>query len=83
MVGEGLEERPELEMRSEGIRWPLCDELLQLVSDGFGGHRGSCRLCDDQRSFKLLQNGGPVHVRNSFVASPATGEMKRNLTGEN
>ena len=30
-------------MRSEGVRWPLCGEPLQLTSDGFGGHRESCR----------------------------------------
>ena len=28
MVREGFKERLELEMRSEGVRWPLCGEPL-------------------------------------------------------
>ena len=43
VVREGLEEGFELEMRSEGVRWPLCGKFLQFVSDSFdGGHRESC-----------------------------------------
>jgi len=60
MVRKGLKEGLELEMRSEGIRWPLRGEPLQLVSDGFGGHHESYRMWDDQRSFKLMQNGDPA-----------------------
>lgn len=40
MVGKGLEERLELQVRSEGVHWPLCGEFLQVVSNGFGGHHG-------------------------------------------
>lgn len=42
VAGERFEEGLELEVRSERVRWPLCGQLLQLVSDGFGGHRESC-----------------------------------------
>ena len=59
MVREGLKEGLELKVRSEGIRWPLRGEFLQLASDGFGSHRESCRVWDDQRSFKSMQNGDP------------------------
>lgn len=57
VVGEGLKECLELEVRSERVRWPLCGELLQLASDGFGGHWESRHAWEDQRSFKLMQNG--------------------------
>jgi len=40
---ERLKEGLELEVGSEGVRWPSCGELLQLVSDIFGGHRETCR----------------------------------------
>lgn len=82
MTGERLKKGLELEMRSEWICWPLCGELLQLVSDSFGGHRESCSLCDDQRSFKLMQNGGQVHVRHSVFAFPTTDEMKKKHSWE-
>lgn len=57
VVGEGLKECLELEVRSERVRWPLCGELLQFASDGFGGHWESRHAWEDQRSFKLMQNG--------------------------
>ena len=41
VMGEGLKEGLELEMRPEGVRWPLRSQLLQFGSDGFGGHRES------------------------------------------
>ena len=57
VVGEGLKEGLELEMGSEGVRWPLGSQLLQSVSDDLGGHRDSCLVSGDQRSLKLMQNG--------------------------
>lgn len=57
VIGEGLKESLELEMRSEGIGWPLCGELLQFVSDDFGGHRGSWAASDISGVSKLMQNG--------------------------
>jgi hypothetical protein len=65
VVGEGLKESLELEVRSEGIRWPLRGEPLQLGSDGFGGHRASCRCRAIKRSFKSrgMELGDPARVR--------------------
>ena len=57
VAGERLKEGLELEVRPEGIRWPLCGELVQFVSDSFGGHCESCRGAGDQRSSKLVRNG--------------------------
>jgi len=61
VAGERLKEGLELEMGSEGVPWPLCGELLQLVPDSFGGHRET--QGDDQRSFKLMQKWRPGWVR--------------------
>ena len=60
VAGERLKEGLELEVRSERVRWPLCGELLQLVSNTLGGHRESCHAWDDQRSCKPMQNGDPL-----------------------
>ena len=46
VAGEGVKEGLELEVRSEGVCWPLCGEFLQLASDSFGGHRESFRACE-------------------------------------
>ena len=59
VVGEGLKERLELEMGSESICWPLRSELLQFVSDGFGGHRESCAGSDIGGVSNRCRNGDP------------------------